>query len=203
MESSQHAEHVVFFPAPDGSPAFRRVPSLADAAQLVEHLRNVEGVHEVGVHRLSEVPLSFTPYYRVELPTESVAPPAPAVELAPKPEPVLLAEPVLETEPVPVPRPAAVADSLDESLAQLLASERPAEGLARQFTSVPREPTLSMVEPPPLAATQAETALVEALAEQAVPAPEPLEQEQELAAAGSTVLPAEHHRSRGLGFFSS
>lgn len=152
MESSQHAEHVVFFPAPDGSPAFRRVPSLAEAALVVEHLRNVEGVHEVGVHRLSEVPLAFKPYYRVELPTEIAAPPAPEPEL------------------LPVPRPPDAVDGLDESLAQLLAREQRAEPLTDQLT----------------------------------PDTEPVEEHDQLAAAGATVLPAEsHHRSRGLGFFSS
>src|SRR5213592_4086554 len=52
-------EHVVFFPAHDGSPAFRRVASLEDAVRLVEHLRNSEGVDHVSVHALTEVPLSF------------------------------------------------------------------------------------------------------------------------------------------------
>jgi hypothetical protein len=61
-------EHVVFFPGPDGAPSFRRLPSLEDAVRMVEHLRNVEGVSEVSVHTLSEVPLAFRPYYRVEVP---------------------------------------------------------------------------------------------------------------------------------------
>jgi hypothetical protein len=47
-------EHVVFFPAHDGTPAFRRVSSLEDAVRLVEHLRNVEGVEDVPV--VAEVP---------------------------------------------------------------------------------------------------------------------------------------------------
>jgi hypothetical protein len=61
-------EHVVFFPAPDGTPAFRRLASLDDAARFVEHLRNVENVSEASVHTLTEVPLSFKAWYRVELP---------------------------------------------------------------------------------------------------------------------------------------
>jgi hypothetical protein len=61
-------EHVVFFPAHDGSPAFRRVAGLDEAVRLVEHLRNVEGVNEVSCHALSEVPLAFRAYYRVEVP---------------------------------------------------------------------------------------------------------------------------------------
>src|SRR4051812_49272791 len=61
-------EHVVFFPAHDGSPAFRRVANLEDAVRLVEHLRNIEGVNEVSCHALTEVPLAFRAYYRVEVP---------------------------------------------------------------------------------------------------------------------------------------
>ena len=67
-------EHAVFFPAPDGTPAFRRVASLEEAVRLVEHLRNVEGVSSVSVHALTEVPLSFRAYYRVEVPGAAVLP---------------------------------------------------------------------------------------------------------------------------------
>ena len=81
-------EHVVFFPAPDGSPAFRRVPNLEEAVRLVEHLRNVEGVASVSVHALTEVPLAFRAYYRVEVPAEAAAAPA-----------VVPAQPVVEIEP--------------------------------------------------------------------------------------------------------
>jgi hypothetical protein len=67
-------EHVVFFPAPDGSPAFRRLPTLDDAARFVEQLRNVENVTEASVHSLTEIPLAFKAWYRVELPeAETVA----------------------------------------------------------------------------------------------------------------------------------
>jgi hypothetical protein len=65
-------EHVVFFPAHDGTPAFRRVSSLEDAVRLVEHLRNVENVSEVSVHSLAEVPLAFKTWYRVEVPAGDV-----------------------------------------------------------------------------------------------------------------------------------
>ncbi|HEY5050449.1 MAG TPA: hypothetical protein VII50_06080 [Acidothermaceae bacterium] len=61
-------EHVVFFPAPDGAPAFRRLATVDDAARFVEHLRNVENVSEASVHTLTEVPLSFKTWYRVEIP---------------------------------------------------------------------------------------------------------------------------------------
>jgi hypothetical protein len=62
-------EHVVFFPAPDGTPAFRRFAGLEEAVRFVEHLRNVENVSEASVHALTEVPLAFKAWYRVELPS--------------------------------------------------------------------------------------------------------------------------------------
>lgn len=83
-------EHVVFFPAHDGSPAFRRVAGLEDAVRLIEHLRNVEGVTEVSVHALTEVPLSFKAWYRVEVPAGAeplpVAEAGPDVQPAPQPQ---------------------------------------------------------------------------------------------------------------------
>src|SRR3954468_14345113 len=94
-------EHVVFFPGPDGTPSFRRVSSLDDAVRLVEHLRNVEGVSEVSVHALSPVPLSFRPYYRVEVPAGEAAPEPVAQPVA---EPVA-AQPVVEPAFQPVEAP--------------------------------------------------------------------------------------------------
>ena len=46
-------EHVVFHPGPDGSPSFRRFGSLEDAVRFVEHLRNVEGVTDLGLSIIS------------------------------------------------------------------------------------------------------------------------------------------------------
>lgn len=63
-------EHVVFYPSADGTPAFRRVPSLEDAVNFVEHLRNSAGTTEFSVHALAEVPLTFRAYYHVEIPGE-------------------------------------------------------------------------------------------------------------------------------------
>jgi len=79
-------EHVVFFPAHDGSPAFRRLASLEDAVRFVEHLRNTEGVDRVSVHALTEVPLAFKAYYKVEMPeaaAEVLAAPPVAAEAVP------------------------------------------------------------------------------------------------------------------------
>ena len=109
-------EHVVFFPAADGSPAFRRVPSLDEAVRLVEHLRNVEGLSTVSVHALSEVPLAFRAYYRVEVPPAVV--PVQPVGLEPRPA----ARPALEPVAVPALAPAGLV--LVEDLA---ATDEPAE----------------------------------------------------------------------------
>ena len=95
-------EHVVFFPAPDGTPAFRRLAGLDEAVRLVEHLRNVEGVSSASVHALTEVPLAFRAYYRVELPSAVDVPAqadAPPVEAA---APVEGTAAVAASEPVPV-----------------------------------------------------------------------------------------------------
>ncbi|MDQ3502524.1 MAG: hypothetical protein M3486_02740 [Actinomycetota bacterium] len=98
-------EHVVFFPSSDGTAAFRRLPSVEEAVRLVEHLRNVEGVESVSLHALTDVPLAFRAYYRVEVPPVWEAP-APAVEPAPVPlaplPPESLSE-VIEPEPEPAP----------------------------------------------------------------------------------------------------
>jgi hypothetical protein len=73
-------EHVVFFPAPDGTPAFRRFGTVDDAARFVEHLRNVENVSGASVHAMTEVPLAFKAWYRVELPDSASEAPAASVE---------------------------------------------------------------------------------------------------------------------------
>jgi len=102
-------EHVVFFPAADTTPAFRRVASLEDAVRLVEHLRNVDGVSEVSVHMLAEVPLTFRTVIQVEVPgaPEPAAPAAPVAQqaaagptgAAAQPAPVLAAVVPLQAEP--------------------------------------------------------------------------------------------------------
>jgi hypothetical protein len=102
-------EHVVFFPAHDGTPAFRRVASLEDAVRLVEHLRNVEGVSELSVHALTEVPLAFRAVYKVEVPAQDVPsmelpPPLPVADAAPA---HLADAPVPAVEDAPVPALAA------------------------------------------------------------------------------------------------
>ncbi len=78
-------EYAVFFTGPDNGPAFRRVGSLEEAVQVVEHLRNELGVIDANVHSLSPVPLSFRTYYRVEVPGQADAPVAEVVDAEPLP----------------------------------------------------------------------------------------------------------------------
>ena len=104
-------EHVVFYPAHDGSPAFRRVAGLEEAVRLVEHLRNVEGVSEVSVHALAEVPLAFKAYYRVEVPAEPVA--EPVAEAVPAAEPLPEVAPDLVPEQPQAEQPAVVLAASD------------------------------------------------------------------------------------------
>ena len=108
-------EHVVFYPASDGSPAFRRLATLEEAVSLVEHLRNVGGVSSVSVHALTEVPLAFRAYYKVEVPHLGAAV-APVVQ-APAPEELAYAVPSLEALAYAVPSleaPSYVVPSLEE-----------------------------------------------------------------------------------------
>jgi hypothetical protein len=101
-------EHVVFYPALDGAPAFRRFVSLEDAVRFVEHLRNAEGVSEVSVHTLSPVPLAFRAYYKVEVPQE----PAASVAEDAQPAEVPVAEVPAQAEPAyDVPAAAAEAEA--------------------------------------------------------------------------------------------
>jgi hypothetical protein len=127
-------EHVVFYPSFDGSPAFRRVASLEEAARFVEHLRNVEDVTDFSVHALTSVPLSVRPWYRVEMPFDAQEPGAPAepFEVAPAvpapaeapiaelplaalpaPEPVAALTPVAEFVPAEAAAPVAPVEQVE------------------------------------------------------------------------------------------
>ena len=111
-------EHVVFFPGPDGAPAFHRFASLDEAVRFVEHLRNVEGVVDVSVHELTLVPLAFRAYYKVEVPADAAELPAlPEQAMAPEPvliEPDVVPELVGEVAPESVePLPAVATDSIE------------------------------------------------------------------------------------------
>lgn len=129
-------EHVVFFPAHDGTPAFRRVAALDDAIRLVEHLRNVEGINEVSVHALAEVPLAFRTVIKVEVPgaadgAAQVVPAQPAVEPVP-----LVQAPVLVEAPL-----------LVEAAPQEATPEAAAEESAADEVPVAEEPVAALPEP--------------------------------------------------------
>ncbi len=106
-------EHVVFYPAATGVPAFRRVSSLDEAVNFVEHLRNVENITDFSVHELAPVQLSFRAYYHVQVPVRQpdgppraapVAEVAEVTELAEVPavvEVAVAAEPVAEASDAP------------------------------------------------------------------------------------------------------
>jgi hypothetical protein len=91
-------EHVVFYPGHDAAPAFRRFSSLDESVRFVEHLRNAEGVSDVSVHMLTEVPVAFRAYYKVEVPPgemiDGLSADVPAQPVAPV-EPMV--EPMVET----------------------------------------------------------------------------------------------------------
>jgi len=118
-------EHVVFYPALDGAPAFRRFASLDDAVRFVEHLRNAEGVSEVSVHTLSPVPLSFRAYYKVEVPQDAPAEFAPVAEPAPVAEAPAASEPVYDV-PAPAEAPAAEVVEPEPVLAEAVIPAPPA-----------------------------------------------------------------------------
>jgi hypothetical protein len=121
-------EHVVFFPAHDGTPAFRRVSSLEDAVRLVEHLRNVENVAELSVHSLTEVPLAFKAFYRVEVPADGAPEDAPVPSLEQPPPLPTVADPVANTVSDTVAVPTVVADAVAVPVVQAVpAVEAPVE----------------------------------------------------------------------------
>jgi hypothetical protein len=133
-------EHAVFYPGPDGAPAFRRFASLEEAVGLVEHLRNVEGVEDVSVQMLTPVPLAFRAYFRVEVP---------AVDVPAVPEQPVSEQPVPE-QPVPeqlVPEQL-VPEQVDAEVLEPVAVERmPAELMPAE--RMPMEPVA--VQPDPVA----------------------------------------------------
>ena len=155
-------EHVVFFPTRDGGASFRRLPSFEEAVRLVEHLRNVEGVEQVSVHSLTEVPLNFRAYYRVEV-QQAPAQQAPAEEPA--------------TEPAAVGAPESIALEPAGELLTLVpvssgppsepeVSDEPHEGqpvgdqVAEAATAQPESaPALALVENVPVQAASPESAV--------------------------------------------
>ena len=92
--------HMVIYRSADGKPGYHQVEALDEAVRFVEHLRNSEGVNESRIFAMSEVPIEFKTYYRVEVAVGDEAGAAPATaEAAPAAAPA----------PAPAPAPAAAA----------------------------------------------------------------------------------------------
>lgn len=60
-------EHLVRFTSPEGRDAYHQAANFDEALKFVERLRNNEGVDNVRLFRLHEIPLEFRAYYRVEV----------------------------------------------------------------------------------------------------------------------------------------
>lgn len=158
-------EHVVFYPSADGSPAFRRVTTLDDAMNFVEHLRNVEGVTDFSVHALTAVPLAFRAYYHVEVPagsepvespvdspeSEVAQPDSAQAELAPVDSAPYPDAPVAEAPAADAPaEPAAVPSHPSEFAAPI---EAPAEAAEAPVTTSPAPIVATpFADAPPVAA---------------------------------------------------
>ncbi len=171
-------EHVVFYTGLDSTSQFCRLSSLDEAVRFVESLRNGEGVDDSAVFAMTEIPLRFQTYYRVELPTDvESAPPsaaAPAVEPTPvepapvEPAPVepasavesepasdVLAEPVafepvaFERTPLPEPAEFELAPVAEPALVVDVVAERVFEPFAEP-ASTPEMPTIEAITPTPV-----------------------------------------------------
>lgn len=100
--------HMVIFRTPEGKPGYQPAETVEDAVEVVERLRNDDGVENVRIFRLEELSFEYRPYYKVELagagqPGDAAAPSesfAPALS-GESPEVVADAEPVTEPEPEP------------------------------------------------------------------------------------------------------
>ena len=90
--------HMVIYRSADGNPGYHQVEALEEAVRYVEHLRNSEGVNESRIFAMSEVPIEFKTYYRVEVAVGDEAGAAPAA-----------AEAAPAAAPAPAPAPAAAA----------------------------------------------------------------------------------------------
>ena len=59
--------HMVIFRTPDGKPGYQPAETIAEAVEVVERLRNDDGVDNVRIFRLDEVIFEYKPYYKVEI----------------------------------------------------------------------------------------------------------------------------------------
>jgi hypothetical protein len=221
-------EHVVFYTAADGSPAYRRTANLDDAVRVVEHLRNAEGREEVHVYSLNSVALNFRPYYRVELNTnppiaaqpDAGAAPAPATQLHALPsELAAFAAESVEAEaeaaaPAQAEQPQAELSRYAEPVAQAEVAAEPTPEPARAVAPPAPEVAEAEVEaaapapPAPPAPPAAEPmGAFMPMPPIAVPMPPAAEPVPAMAAAGQPEADEAtdqngQARGRGLGFFT-
>lgn len=190
-------EHVVFYTAADGSPAYRRTANLDDAVRVVEHLRNAEGREEVHVYSLASVALNFRPYYRVELNSDAPIPPPADGD----------AGTVAFTAPVPI-------QQVPDELAAL--EQIALEAVPEPFQPMPPAPPQyaapvaeqADVPAPPAAPTPDPVGAFMPMAPIAAPMPPAPEQSPAMAGAAETADSDEateqngQGRTRSLGFFT-
>ncbi len=81
-------DHLIRFQTAEGIDGSHYAASLDEAVSFVEHLRNTEGAKDVRLYRLTEVPLEFRTYYRVEIGASAPA----AAPLGEVEEPVMVPE---------------------------------------------------------------------------------------------------------------
>lgn len=78
-------EHLVRFTSPEGRDAYHQAANFDEALKFVERLRNNEGVDNVRLFRLHEIPLEFRAYYRVEVRPDTAEVAAPETPSVPPP----------------------------------------------------------------------------------------------------------------------
>jgi hypothetical protein len=76
-------DHAVHYRTADGAMSFEEASSLDAAVEMVERLRNDEGVSDVRVYK--QVPIEFKAYYKVSVVSEAGPSPAAAPVASPEP----------------------------------------------------------------------------------------------------------------------
>jgi hypothetical protein len=86
--------YMVIFRTGEGKPGFHQAESLEEAVRFVERLRNQEQVTDGRIFRMTEVPLEFKTYIKVEVADAAAEEATPTGENGSVAEEPVLAEPV-------------------------------------------------------------------------------------------------------------
>ncbi len=90
--------YMIIFRSDEGRTGYHQADTLDDATTFLERLRNHEGIEQVNLYRLEEVPFEFRTYFKVEVPGSTpigpAAPAAPTVSDEPEPAGDVAALPV-------------------------------------------------------------------------------------------------------------